>query len=309
MRRKVRWAFVSLSLTGLVLLLGPGAPAAVGAEDEEAELAAELQAAAAEASRFSFEEAYNAFGRVMQEATPGSEIWREAAFGRAISAQHRLPPGAGLIAEAERLFGEIIESAPQSPLAARSMLTLGRIRELRDYPGDEIDLPAAIGWYEKVLATYPELPIRHEATVRLAGAYIQQFEDESAVRKGIGILEAYLAAYPTTDVNPLAGLMWQYLGDSYFSRLGDEPAALEAYLKAVDVGLIDIVQAGKIYWRTAVLAERAGRPEVAIAFYQRIITETPRSGRAYESQLALKRLREETDDPSIAIPEIKLFRD
>ncbi|MBA3684451.1 MAG: hypothetical protein H0W72_04340 [Planctomycetes bacterium] len=107
------------------------------------------------------------------------------------------------------------------------------------------------------------------------------------VQQAVGILDGWLSAHPD---EPLAPVMWQYLGDIHFFYRNDDGAALDAYLAADRLGVLWASREGQLWWRMAVLAERLKRTEVAIAFYRKICTDAQTSGRAFEAQLALARL-------------------
>ena len=50
-----------------------------------------------------------------------------------------------------------------------------------------------------------------------------------------------------------------------------------------------------------------GQLDTSITYYQKIVKVTPTSGRAYEAQLALRRLANTHPTKNIKIPEINLY--
>ena len=257
-----------------------------------------LAAAFNEISYFDFSRGYDFFSKALNAAKPGTLSWQQAILGKAICAQHRTPCGPEAIKEAIRLNDELIQTSPSSPYARRAMLNLGRIAELVDYYRDPVDLEQARKWYRKVAEMKPEPPEAGEAVLRLAGAFIQTY-DEPQVREGIRILEEWLQAHPR---EPLAALMWQYLGDTWYLPLNAYAKALDCYLEADRLGIMEKGREGLLYWRMAVLADRwLHNREVAVQYYTKIITQTPTSGMGYEAQLALKRL-------GAPVPEIAIFQ-
>ena len=123
--------------------------------------------------------------------------------------------------------------------------------------------------------------------MRIAGTYIQTYADQS-VRKGIQVLENGLAKHPN---DPLASTMWQYLGDSYFFPLKEYAKAMDCYDNTDRIGFIEKGREGPAYWRMAVIADRyLSDRKRAVKYYTKIIKVVPNSGKAYEAQLALKRL-------------------
>lgn len=266
------------------------------AADDSATAGGLLKDAATEVSYLSFDRALPLFREAEPLAEKNSPQWQQAVFGQAVCLHQIAPATAERLAEASRLYRQLAENP--GVYSAQSMMALGRIAELVDYLGDVPDRPAARQWYEKArLAVGDDAPLASEARLRFAATYIQEMAAEP-VRKGIGLLEDWLAKHPT---NPLASAMWQYAGDTYFYPLNEYARAIDCYLKADALGLLEKGREGPLYWRIANLAERVGDREVAVRYYTRIITQTPTSGKAYESQLALKRL-------GAPVPPIELFR-
>lgn len=304
---------ISVLLLSAVLGLG-----FAGCGNPHANLSAEkaLEEALHQVSGLRFDNAYDLFAVAEQKAKPGSEMHLKALFGKATCAHQRMPPSATNIAEATELYRRVIDEAPKSNFAARSMLALARIAEVRDYNGDKIDLNLARQDYEKVISTWPGQPVAGEATLRLGATFIQTYQEEQ-VRKGIAMLEEYLAAHPD---DPLNSAFWQYLGDSYYIPLSklvrdDEKQkqayrkCLESYQKAEALGWMQRGRQGGIYWRMAVIADRyLHDAPLAAKYYGKIILETPNSGKAYESQLAIRRLNNENPNLNAPVPKINIFR-
>lgn len=277
---------------GISLLLGADAIAAEPADAKQL-----LKDAATEVSYLSFEKALAGFGEAQRAAAEGSEDWQAAVFGQAICLQQMSPVTQDNLQQSEALYTSLIERHPDGKFTPQSMMAMGRIDELVDYLGDEPRRAEAREWYEKARTAAGEnSDLAHEATLRIASTYVQSYDIEQC-RHAMGLLEDWLAKYPK---NPLASAMWQYAGETWFWPIRDEKKAIECYLKAVDLGLLEKGREGPTYWRIAILAERNELLDTAIAFYTRVITETPTSGKAYESQLALKRL-------GAPVPPIELF--
>ncbi len=252
-----------------------------------------LKDAATEVSYLSFDRALPLFQQAGKLAAPGSPQAEQALFGEAVCLQQITPATADRIGEASATYRKLAKKPDL--VGVQSMMALGRIAELVDYLGDVPDRPAARQWYEKAREASGELA--DEATLRIAATYVQEMDTDS-VKKGISILTDWLAGHPN---NPLASAMWQYAGNTYLYPLNDYGPALECYLKADALGLMEKGREGPVYWRMANLADRLGKNDIAIIYYTKIIEKTPTSGKAYESQLALKRL-------GAPVPEIKLFR-
>lgn len=234
-----------------------------------------------------FEKAAMEFRKAKDGAAKGSEQWQKAVYGLGVCLWQKKPSTEASTNEAAELFQLLLSESPDSCYAARTMMNLGRIAELSDYYQDKMDLAGAREWYQKVVVKWAEEPIGSEATLRIAATYIQTY-DESQVKRGIAIIEKWLKAKPT---NEFATIMWQYLGDTYFYPLKNYARSLECYEKADEIGFVEKGREGAIYWRMAVMAERyLKNREKAVKYYTKIISVVPTSGKAYESQLALKRL-------------------
>lgn len=279
----------------LVLALVWGSSPASGQVDT---VPNQLVTAAAEAALFNFNKGYELSRAVLTGAAAPSSTWQQATFLAAVCAQQMSPPTRAMIEEAARLCRSLLDKAPASKYVGRAMMNLGRIEELSDYYGDQVDLAAARRCYERVLERWPDSAIAGEALLRIAATHIQTYDDEE-VRKGVALLQDWLAEHPD---DALASAMWQYLGDTYFFPLASYRRSLECYARADDIGFLEKGRQGPVYWRMAVMADRhLGDREEAAKYYTKIITETPTSGKAYEAQLALARL-------GAAVPEIRIFK-
>ena len=227
---------------------------------------------------------------IRSAASVGDDVWLEATYCLALAQHHVQPPDAGTIGEAQALYQDVIRQAPRSRWAARAIMNLGRIEELRDYPTDAVDLDAARAFYERVVAEFPNDPIAGEATLRAAATLVMAYDAPhyTKVRAGIALLERRLKAHPD---EPLASVMWQYAGDSYFRPLADHANALRCYEEVDRLGWGGRGNQGPWYWRCALLAERElNLPDIAAKYYTKIILETPNSGKAYEAMEALQRM-------------------
>lgn len=273
------------------------------AEDELNSLFAE---ATLELTYFNFDTAYNLFIDLQEQAEPaGSELWLKATLGLALSAQSKTPATSDALGEAQTQYEALIDAAPQSRYAARSLINLGRIAEVRDFGGDVVDLDTARGYYRQVFERWPGQTIADEAALRYADTYFQSFDDPDAAAKGAGFLESWIEGH---DDRPMASIIWEVIATVKHDQLKDYAGALEAFVKADELGLAEPNVAGILYYRTAKLAElEVGDLDTAIRFYQKVIVEAPRSGRAFNAQLALEALREAHPDKLIEIPQIKMF--
>jgi tetratricopeptide (TPR) repeat protein len=240
-----------------------------------------------EISTFGFEQALEIYEELLPDAREGSLLWQQVIFGMGVCHQQNTPFAEINVINADRCYRQLLKKVPDSVYAPRAIMNLGRIAEMRDFQTDEIDLVEARSWYNQVIKKWPDQPIAGEATLRLAATYIKTLQKQQ-IPQGIAILEKWLDTHPD---DPLAAAMWQYLGDTYFFPMEQYQKSLDAYVKADRIGLLEKGRKGPVYWRMAVMAERLVKDrDRAVEYYTKIIEIVPTSGKAYESQLALKRL-------------------
>jgi len=238
-------------------------------------------------SQFSFDQPRRPFRQVRERAAKGSVEWQQATFGLATCQHHVAPATPEAITEAKALYAELAETVPDSAYTPRSVLNLGRIAELVDFYQDPVDPGEARARYREVVARWPTQDIAGEATFRLAGSLVQSLAADD-LTEAVATLDGWLASHPQ---EPLAPAMWQYLGEIHFQFRQDWQAALDAYRKADDLGLIWRGREAIVWWRMAVIAEtKVHDRATAIRYYTRICIDGQTSGKAFEAQLALARL-------------------
>jgi tetratricopeptide (TPR) repeat protein len=280
-RRSFRAAFVNALLAASLATLARAEPASSPA------IADKIATATQEVALINLEKARVLYGEARAMAERGSLDWQKAMLGEATCIWHQLPIARENADQAARLFDELVKAAPRGPFAARALMNLGRILEIPDDRDDPVDLPGARAYYQKVADGWPNDAIAGEATLRIAGTYIQTF-DKPAVEKGVVILRHWVETHPD---DPLASIMWQYLAETYFFPLQDYRRSLEAYDKVDALGWTENGLQGRTYWRIAQMAERFLKDrDAAIRYYTKIIVESQSTGMAWESRLALKRL-------------------
>jgi outer membrane protein assembly factor BamD (BamD/ComL family) len=274
---------------------------------EPTEEARELyREATRELSFFNFQIALGLYEDAAEHLQAGDgELWLQVQLGKALAAQSNTPATREMLAEAEAAYRRVIDAAPGSAYAGRATLNLGRIAEIRDFGGDEIDLDTARQRYREVLEGWPGTRLADEAALRYADTYFQRFDDPTAVAEGAEFLETYARDRATSHLLPV---IWEVLATVKQDKLNDRAGALEAFLKAEELGLAEPNAAGMIYYRAAKLAEeQPEKLDTAIRLYQKVITDAPRSGRAFNAQLALQRLQKDHPGRVIEIPAIEMF--
>ncbi len=287
-------------LAGLCLLL-----AGCGwGRDRTAVLEEELARAGAYLDALNFRFALPIYAAVYRELPVEDSHWLEAAFGYANCLWHVAPPSRQNINRAIEVFERIAAEAPGTDWAAAARLSLARIEMLRNFPGDQENPAGAIPILERLLDE-AEGPIRHEAMLRLAECHRMDFDNPESLRTARALLTGWLERYPD---NPLASVMWEQVGLLDLLSFNDPAGALAALMQAEAIGFGDPGRKGQLLWRMAVLGEQTGRMDLAVRYYQKLILEVPASGRAYEAQQALQRIRDTVPGmEAIEVPDLHLL--
>ncbi len=246
-----------------------------------------LARGADEAGRFNWDAATTLFMAAEQAAVPGSALHLRATYARAVAAHQRLPASAATIAEAERLYREVIATAPTSVEAGRATFVLGQIAETADYFRDVENLPAARELYQRVVDGWEGQESASLAILSLADAWAATLKPEDT-RRGCELLEAWLAKHPD---DPYAVVDWQWLGTAWHMGLGDSARAVDCLRRADALGLVPNGRQHEVLWRIARLAERDLHDNaLAIDYFTRLIVERPSSGKSWEAQQRLRAL-------------------
>jgi len=236
---------------------------------------------------YEFERAIPIFKKLQREFPEGSEEWIQMTFATAVCYEHQTPPSKETVQESRRLFWLLAEKYPRHACAARALLNVARIDELRNYYLDRIDLESARKLYQKVTATYPGTLEASEAVLRLAQSYTNTF-NKPDVETGVKILEDWLRDHPK---DPLAGIMSLLLGDVYFYPLAEYDKCVKAYMRADELKSLEPGKEGYTYWRIARVAQdKLKNKDIAVKYYTKIIMDTPTFAKGFQSQLALKEL-------------------
>lgn len=273
-------------------------------EDETFRLERELAAAHRFMTSLNYNAAADIYRPILEELEVSDPHWPEAAFGYATSLWHQTPPNDGLVEEASQLFERVAAERPGSDWALSARLNLARILMLRDYPGDA-EKPEAARSILEGLVEEADGFLRHEAMVRLVETHRMEMDDRASLETARELLRTWLDEHPD---NPFAALMWEQLGRMELLDFERPQEALAAFLEAEKIGFSDPSRGGLMLWRIAELARSEGRMEVAVHYYQKLVREAPSSGRAYEAQMALRKIRKtEPGMDAIVIPDLKLF--
>jgi tetratricopeptide (TPR) repeat protein len=235
---------------------------------------------------FRFDLATAAFDQVAETVPAGSPLQVKALLGSAICSHHKAPVTSSAVDRAVELYSKVIAVAPTSPESVLAEFHLGRIAEQVDFIGDKANLAAAREHYRKVIDRDPTAVIAGEATFRLMGTYVQTL-DPAQVHEGIALASARVAKFPQ---DPWVGALWQGMGDAWNRVLNDPRKTIECFNYALAAGLPEPTRAWEVYWCIGCLQEQLGDKDAAVKAYSEIIVHYPTSGKAWEAQIAIKRL-------------------
>lgn len=249
---------------------------------------------------FDFETAYSKLSALHLELTPADEDWAWTTYTLGVAAWHRPPPSETGIAEATNLFEALIESKPNTELAASALLDLGRIAEVVNYRGDVPDVPAAQGYYREVIEAYPDTEMSIRASLRLAQTYAQTFDPES-VEEAVDLLEACLVQDPNSD---WTGVIAQYIAWLEAFYLGEPEASLESYEIVRDYGFSRKAESDGYLWQYGLLAQSVGRDLLAVDIYTEIVEGYTRSVYGTVARQRIIKIAQAHPEANIEIPEL-----
>lgn len=242
-----------------------------------------------------FDSAIRAFDLARAGLPPDDPRALDALFGLATTWNLRTPVGDQDKPLARGFYEDIIRRAPDSDLAAWSMLALARMQHLVPV-GSEPDFRAVRTAYQSVIDRFPEHLAGHEAFIYLQSSYVQTME-EGPTRRAESALTNFIARHPgsgfLSGANQLLSTCYETL------KLPEQQLAAE--LRALDTMEFDpsnpMQEFSSVYWRIATIAEfEAGDFDTARRFYRRLIQEYPQDIRVYAAEEALIRMEAvETD--------------
>lgn len=204
--------------------------------------------------------------------------------------------------EAKAAYQQLVQDAPDSPLAPQAFLGLGTVAE------SVKDTPAAIDAYQQFIARYPDHALVPEALFRLGLAYVAAQEYASA----IDTLNNVPASYNQADKATYA-LAWAYRdtkeheqANAAFARVADQfpksPLAADSLFNLGEYWLtqqnyseamrllnraLDLAGTSKsaplIAYKLGVSAYNAGDYPLAVNTFGRVAANTPNSDYAADS--------------------------
>lgn len=225
--------------------------------------------------------------------SPDPALRRQARIGLALALQYRQPDRKDDKQRAEEIYNALIGDMGPTPVSPADHLLLylrARMAADIDYPGDTPDWELADKLHRRLMDS-PE-----------AGLYAELAASESALlnlkrgdpKLSVAMLEARLAA--DAD-NPLAAAQNMLAGGTELYLLDDPASAIGRFRSALDAGIPVPTLPPSYIWGVARLADQLGKREVALEYYQRILSDFSQTLYADESLRAVRRLKGQTPDP------------
>jgi hypothetical protein len=115
----------------------------------------------------------------------------------------------------------------------------------------------------------------------------------------LAVLENHLELYPD---NPLAGTMHYRVGYFYFACLQDYEKALPHSVATSTLRMEDPYRWPEDYWHTAMNFMRLNRPEEALPWFQKILTDKPTSRESLPAKQMIELINRFLDTPSRSGP-------
>ena len=167
-------------------------------------------------------------------------------------------------------------------------------RSLEDAEATKQRLQQAVTVYRQIIADYPQSPNAHLAWYFIGNALAEQ-------RDYAGAVDAYHNFIKQTETHPaLLGLVYQRLGAAYVAD-GNREKGIEAYNQGLQVP--EALNNDQMLFELAKLEEFDDRPNEALALYQRLLDEYPRSPYANEAKIRVKILEPPKEESAGSSPE------
>lgn len=232
------------------------------------------------------------FQKARDLTAAGTETRAQALFGLASTLAHRTP--APEMDQAEKIFNEIAREDPDRDLAAWSLLSIGRLKQIAPV-GTEPDYRGALECCRQAADKFPFHPAGEEAflhqihiSLMLAG------RDRNKLRGLVRDLESFMANHPRS---PFRSSLYA-LGARCLGQLEDHPGALAWLVKSFATAERStagpVADQSGVYWKLAAMAEfKCGDLDTARKYYHLILKEYPSDQKKFGVLRALERLDQE----------------
>ena len=228
------------------------------------------------------------FTEALARTEPGSDDWAMCLYGLATTWNLRRP---GEDPEkAAKMYRELLEKAPDSPMAPWTALALAR--QLHLVPvGQEPDYKAVNAAYQDIVDRYPGHLAAKEAFVYLQSILLAKLEPEAA-KTAAANLEEYVGRETKEFVGPSYSLL-----SVAYTLLDEQAKRLDAEENAFEKTEVDpsdpSVEFAWAYWNLACISEfELGDFERARRYYKELIRLYPTDIRVYGCKQALRRMDE-----------------
>jgi tetratricopeptide (TPR) repeat protein len=236
--------------------------------------------------------AFDAATRVFRDtadAAPRQDPWRLQALYGLASTWNLRRPGQNP-PRAERIYREIVSAAPDSDMAAWSLLALARMRHLVPV-GETPDYAAVRQAYTAVIRAFPDHLAGQEAFIYLQAAMLAEASDPQAAQAVERQLRGFVDAHPASGFLSSA---WSLLSVCY-ERLRRPDEWLHAERQAMTTREVDAGNPKQdrswSFWRIATIAEfEVGDFDLARRYYRLLMETYPRDIRVYPAAQALERM-------------------
>ncbi|MBN2308711.1 MAG: tetratricopeptide repeat protein [Candidatus Hydrogenedentes bacterium] len=234
-----------------------------------------------------FTAAIEAFHRAELGTAEAAPEHLRALYGQAVS-WHLRRPGEDL-ARAQDLYERVIALAPESDLAAWSLLALARMKHVVPV-GQEPDYDAVRAAYREVTERFPGHLAGQEAFVHTQASLLLE-ESEARFREVLAATREFVATYPDS---PFRSVVHEMMSHCY-GELERPEEQLDARIDALEAAETDPTNpwSSKVmdYWYIAVIAEfEVGDFDTARAYYAKLIEEYPADIHKFPAEQALTRM-------------------
>ncbi len=240
-----------------------------------------------------YDQALKLFEKASTLAPDSSEDKLACLYGIAKTYQLRSPSPD--YEEAGKVFRQIADTAPNSDLAAWSLLSIARMAHLPQ--GNSMpDYDEVRKLYQEVIDKYPGHMAAEEAFIYQQASYLATLEKDDAA-KALENVKGFLEKNPKSK---FASSAWAIQAEA-FSILERSQERLDAIIKSVDLREIDpsnpIVEKASDYWKIATVAEfELGDFDTARKYYAMLRDEYPTDARCYGAKLAIERMNAKEDE-------------